>query len=164
MRTNMSGFANMSMTNAIAENAAVPTKSVDSSTVRTNRGDRGAPRSSSHNAANAALATNSSTLLRLNESRPSQSDSEKLSAMKPRPIRANTRPNLERRNCLRASSVAPSVECMSIIIPTPRLKRFSFACINAEPPSRRDREGQRVRSAKGARVLNGNDAQCLHCV
>ena len=73
VRTSMSGFASMSTTNAIAENAAVPTKRVASSTTRTNWRDRGAPRSSSHNNPNAALATNSSALLRLkNERRPAR--------------------------------------------------------------------------------------------
>src|SRR6188474_1092655 len=40
LRTIMSGDAVRSMTNANVENAVVPTKSVESSTVRTNRGDR----------------------------------------------------------------------------------------------------------------------------
>jgi hypothetical protein len=47
------------MTSAIVENAAVPTNSVESSTVRTNWGDRGPPRNSSQSAANAAVARSS---------------------------------------------------------------------------------------------------------
>ena len=66
VRTSMSGFASMSTTNAIAENAAVPTKSVASSTTRTNCGIAARPQQH-HNEPKAALATNSSALLRLNE-------------------------------------------------------------------------------------------------
>ena len=62
------------MTSAMAEIAEVPTNKVESSTARTNRGDLGAPRKSSHRAANASVATIRGTLLRLNESCCRQSD------------------------------------------------------------------------------------------
>src|SRR6478736_2531771 len=74
VRTIMSGSATRSMTTAIVEIAAVPTKSVESSMMRTKRGVLGAPRKSSQRAANATVETESGRLLLLAESRCSQSE------------------------------------------------------------------------------------------
>jgi hypothetical protein len=68
------------MTSATADNAAVPTNRVESSTARTTRGDRGAPRKSSHSAVNAAVATRSGMLGRLNDGRRSQIEAKKFVA------------------------------------------------------------------------------------
>ena len=80
LRTIMSGDSVRPMTSARLESAVVPTSKLASSTVRTKRAGLGAPRSNSHSAANAAVATSNGTLFRLTEKRPSHSEMQALSA------------------------------------------------------------------------------------